>query len=421
MVGVYLGVNGINDFYLLVDGPDCSYMKTQYIAKNQDLFSNLTSLSGFHRITNTALHPIMMAQNREEKIRDLLMKIARSEISGAIGITPMPMAAVTAVDYKRILREVEKESRKPAFEFRNKSLSGDWLDGYFEFAKVLAHEIKFKKTGKKKRSVAIVGLLYDRNEFDNAGNVSEIIRIFKGIGVEVLSIWFSGCSFSELKKVSSCDLIVSTGYLEEAAEILSDRLNIPILRCPYPLGIEQTNSILKSVSEFFGIKDTNRFIESETARVVRRLEPLIDMYFNRLRIGYCGDPILYNSLKESLELLGARFEFAVFVNTSDKMRFLKSKSENVIIEPTINEIYELGIGKSEKYNIDLFIGNSDMSSYFIGNNKATVELGFPSYFAHSIVEEPYLGYRGFLYLINRILKELRYAEVREVLGEIKIP
>lgn len=414
MVGIYLGVNGVRDFYLLVDGPDCSYMKTQYIAKNQDLYANLTNLSGFHRITNTALHPVMMAQSREEKIKNQLLKIANSEITTAIGITPMPMAAVTAIDYKRILREVEMESGKMCFEFRNCSLSGDWLDGYFEFNKVLARDIRFKKTQKKRRSVAIVGYLYDRNEYDNIGNLNELKRIFNAIGVEIVSIWLSGGNLSDLIDVSRCELILSLGYADEAAEILSERLNIPVVKALYPLGFEQTTSLIEAVAEFFGIESASRFIERETSQIVRRLEPLIDLYFNRLRIGYCGDPILFNPLREALELLGARFEYAVFVNTSDKSRFLKPFAQKVIIEPTMSDIIDIGVDASRRDDIDLFIGNSDMSIYFIGRGKAVVEIGFPSYFSHSISEEPYLGYRGFLNLVSRIIRELRYAEVREV-------
>ena len=49
MVGVYLAVNAIRDARLVVEGPDCTYMKAQYVQGNHDVLSTLTSVSGYHR------------------------------------------------------------------------------------------------------------------------------------------------------------------------------------------------------------------------------------------------------------------------------------------------------------------------------------------------------------------------------------
>lgn len=416
MVGLYLGVNAIKDFYLLVDGPDCSYIKTQYISLNHDFYANLTNLSGFHRIANTALHPIMMAGSREEKIQQFLDKIASQPFTKALGITPMPMAAVTSVDYKRLLREIFKKYKKPVFEFPNKSLSGDWMDGYAEFTKVIASEIELKRKRKDKRLIGIVGYLFDRNEYDNFANISELKRIFSGIGVDICSIWLNGGCYDELKEIANSEIILSFGYGESAAEILSERLQIPLIKLDYPIGLEQTEIMLRKVADFFGLKNVDRFIEDEKRKTIRRIEPLIEQYFYNLSAIYCGDPILFKSLKKSTEVLGVEINLAIITNTLDKKRFIQPYLDNVIFEPTINEIIERSLKLAKDKNIDLYIGNSDMSTYFIGSGKATLEIGFPSYFSHSIYEEPYIGFNGFISILNRIVKELKYAKVRGIYG-----
>ncbi len=418
MVGLYLGVNAVRDFYLLVDGPDCSYMKTQYITLNQDFYSDLTNLSGYHRIGNTALHPVMMAGSREAKILKFLEKIASQPFTGALGITPMPMAAVTAVDYKRLLREIVLKYRKPAFEFANKSLSGDWMDGYSEFLKVIASGIGLKKGKVKKRSVGIVGYLFDRNEYDNFANIFELKRIFAGIGVDLCSVWPAGGRYNDLKAISDAELIVSFGYGGEAASILAERLNLPLLKSDYPVGLEPTAKMLGDVAAHFGIKNASGFIDSEIKKVARRMEPLIEQYFNGLKIVYCGDPVLFVPLKNSLCLLGAKIYKAIIPNTSDKKRYLDNDSPDIIFEPSINDVFEDGLALVKEKKIDLYVGNSDMSSYFIGSGKAALEIGFPSYFSHSVYEEPYIGFNGFLSIVSRIVRELRYAEVRGVYGHI---
>ena len=50
MVGAYLAVNAISDAFLLVDGPDCAHMKTQYVQGNHDWLSTLTDISGFQKV-----------------------------------------------------------------------------------------------------------------------------------------------------------------------------------------------------------------------------------------------------------------------------------------------------------------------------------------------------------------------------------
>ena len=420
MVGIYLGVNSIEDFYLLVDGPDCTYMKTQYITHNHDLYANLSNLTGFHRITNTALHPIMMALSREERIYSSLSEMAKEGFVKALGIAPMPMAAVTAVDYKRILRKIEEEYKKPAFEFKNKSLIGDWMDGYAEFGKVLAREIRLKKAKKRKNSVVIVGYLFERNEFDNIANIEEIKRLFKLIGVDVVSIWFDGGEFKSLADVSSASLIVSFGYLKEAARILSERLDTPLIEMDYPVGIENTSNLLLQVGEFFGLSGVKRVVDDETREVVRRIEPLIEPYFIRLKAAFSGDPVLYNAVRDALMSLGVRFEIVVIVNTPDKRHLLKYGDENVIFEHAMEMLIDIGLKGDLAEKIGLFIGNSDLSQYFIAKGIGAVEIGFPSYFSHSIACEPYIGYKGFLHLISRIVKELRYAEVRKVFKDIRV-
>ena len=100
MIGVYLAVNAIRDLYLLIEGPDCTYMKTQYVQGNHDWMSTLTSVSGHHRVANTALHPAQMSGSREESLQATLQRIASHPAVPAVALTSMPMAFITGAEYK---------------------------------------------------------------------------------------------------------------------------------------------------------------------------------------------------------------------------------------------------------------------------------------------------------------------------------
>ncbi len=114
LIGVYLATNAIRDAYTLVDGPDCVHMKSQFIQGNHDWLSTLVSVSGHHRVANTALHPVQMAKGREDALRTTLKRMASHPYAGGVLVTSMPMAAVTAVDYERLCREVSRETGRPA-------------------------------------------------------------------------------------------------------------------------------------------------------------------------------------------------------------------------------------------------------------------------------------------------------------------
>ena len=82
LVGEYLAVNALRDLYLLVEGPDCAHIKTQYVQGSHDWCSNLTGVSGFHRIANTALHPDQMGESREQRLREsMLAKLVHQEFA----------------------------------------------------------------------------------------------------------------------------------------------------------------------------------------------------------------------------------------------------------------------------------------------------------------------------------------------------
>ena len=121
-VGVYLAINAIRDAYLLVDSPDCANSKILFIQGNHDLFSDLTSIDSYHRITNTDLHPDMMSESREDKLEETLLTMASYRKLGALFFTSMPMATILGIDYERIIRKVADRSQRPVFNVEGKSL-----------------------------------------------------------------------------------------------------------------------------------------------------------------------------------------------------------------------------------------------------------------------------------------------------------
>lgn len=413
MVGVYLAVNAIRDAYLLVEGPDCTHMKTLFIQGNQDYLSSLTSVSGFHRIANTALHPSQLSGSREENIKTMLLEMANHDEVDCVMLTSMPLAFITGADYERICIDVAKSTGKPVTNIPGKSLSNDWLGGYEESLKSIAKKMDIGKGTAKDNNVAIVGYLYDRNEEDNNGNIRELKRLLKRLGLNLISVWLGGQRFDELKDINGAGTIISLPYGRRAAKILSRRLNVRLIETELPFGLTATERWIRRLGKAFGCeKKANNLIDSELKNIVPKLEWVIPFLFDNRRFGYVGDPYLFPGFIEIIELVSGSVDFAVIPNCKYHLEGydFPGRVNNLLIEErtlTIIKFLNSFLGNNK---IDCVVSSSSGLDFISGNDHAIVEFGFPSYNTHALYDRPYLGFNGFMAFIDTLSNRMRLSE-----------
>ena len=414
LTGVYLAINAVHDARLVVEGPDCTHMKTQFVVGNHDLMSTLTSVSGYHRIANTALHVSMMTGSREEGIRDCMLKVAAHPTTAGLLLTSMPMALVTGADYDRLCREVSKQTDTEVIAVRGLSLRGDWLDGYAETLRSLAKQLVLPKTtGQKATDVAIVGYLFDRNEWDHHGNIAEIEEICGAVGLNIVSIWLSGQGFSDLSRVAEAGTILSLPYGRTAAKRLARRTGAQVIELPVPFGIAATEKWLRTLGEAFGMTDSaERYIEERLASIIPRLEWVIPFVFQNITAGYLGDPHLFPGYLDILRTLGARFTFGVISNLEHHVGEISDLVEHhgLLVHPRLNTFYSFTSQKLLEERLHLLVCNQ-AGLPVLSNDTAFVELGFPSHYTHALTERPFLGFRGFISFVNDLVNALRMKEV----------
>jgi len=199
---VYLGVNAVRDACALLDGPDGALYKALFLHGRHDTASTLLDVGGHHRIAFANVCSRGVVRHHDEIVARQLRALDALPESGLLLATALPMCSVTGTDYGRILRELRSELRKPALEIRPSSLLGDWLDGYAATLDALARGLDLDGAGKGRRTAAVVGYLWDRNEGDHRGNLAELRRIFAALDLELVSIW-CGEAFlgAELRRV----------------------------------------------------------------------------------------------------------------------------------------------------------------------------------------------------------------------------
>jgi nitrogenase molybdenum-iron protein alpha/beta subunit len=414
MLGVYLALNALQDAYLLVEGPDCTYMKAQYLQGNHDWLSTLTNVSGFHRIANTALHPAMMTESREEPLRALMNRMAATSETAGLLLTTMPMAFITGADYERLCRDVAAASGKEVIHIPGLSLSGDWVDGYAKTLESLARQLAVPKIERGPRKVAVVGYLFDRNEDDHLANLAELRRMFAALELELVSVWLSGQRFGELHAVAQADTIVSLPYGGRAARLLARRTGAQVLELPLPMGLAATEQWLRTLGERFDReKAAEAFLDAELGRIAPRVEWIVPFIFQGLRFGYVGDPYLFPGVREILETLGATLDFVTITNRAPHAKGVTTGPGGPppLVAPSTKAFFHALVGHVADHRLDLLVTNNASMNMPLPHT-TMVEFGFPSVFQHALYDRPFLGFRGFLAFVDTLANALRMDELR---------
>ncbi len=411
MVGVYLAVNAISDGFLLVDGPDCAHMKTQYVQGNHYWLSTLTDISGYHRVANTALHPFHMARSREEEVVTLLRRMASYEEAGVVMITPMPMAAITGVDYDRLARLAGDGARKTVVHVPGRSLSGDWLSGYALTLASLAKSLDLPTSTPVEGNVAIVGYLMDRNEGDHRGNQRHLKELLGELGLDLRSVWLSGGTADELRRVSEASVILSLPYGRRAARTLGRRLGVPVVETALPFGLDGTVRWLRQVAEATDTTDrVDAVIDRWLEQVVPSLQWVVPALFLHRRVAFIGDPYLLEGFLDFINELGCRRGPLMVTARAGHTPDLAERLDiEVIFEPTRTQMMK-HLEPIRRGESDLLVTNSAGAS-FIGGPTPVMEFGYPSHFTHALYDRPFLGFEGALAFADTMANALRRIDL----------
>lgn len=419
MVGVYLATNGLSDAYLLVEGPDCAHMKTQYVQGNHDWLSTLTSVSGHHRVANTALHPAHMTRSREGSVRDTLTRLAAHPATGGVLLTSMPMAFVTGADYEALCREVGEATGKTPVHVPGKSLSGDWLDGYAETLLALARAVDLTGGAPTPGRVAIVGNLFDRNEEDHRGNVRELRRLLEGLGLELVSVWLEGQRFADLGAIRDAGTLLSFPYGRRAARILARRTGARLIECALPFGLGATEAWLRQVAQAAGSEGAaEALIERELAEIVPRFEWVVPFRFQGRRFGYVGDPHLLPGFLDTTALLGATPAFVAcpdHARAEYRVRDVVPADVPLLQFPRMSTLRRFVVEHGAPRGLDLLVSNNLGLSFL---DVAVCEFGYPSFHTHHLYDRPFLGFRGAAAFIDTLANTMSQYELTKRLGDM---
>lgn len=415
LIGVYAAVNAIPDAYLLVDAPDCAHLKGQFIHGNHDWLSTLISISGYHRLANSALHCWKVIAKRDDSIVARLQKMGEFRGSGLVLMTSMPMATIVGVDYDRLCHKAQDASGTDTFHVVDRAIDGDWMDGYAEVLLTLAKRLPVDRALRKDpKKVAIVGYFMDRNEEDHRGNLRELRRLLEALGLELTTVWAGGEPWEQMKRgVQEAGTILSFPYARRAALTLSRRLKTPLVENRLPFGLKATVEWIEQLGATFERPEqAQALIASELKDVMPRLEFVVPYQFLHRRMVFIGDPHQAEGFLEIAQDLGCRVPFLTVSARRHNAKNIRALRDSGALPDTTVLIDPRMWGYIERFSpiqttADLIVScNTTMS----GAEEGYLEFGFPCYERHALFDRPFLGFRGMMAFVDDMARELRRVD-----------
>ncbi|MDD5304288.1 MAG: nitrogenase component 1 [Elusimicrobia bacterium] len=403
--GVYLAMNALPDAHFLGDGPGCLFTKAERIHGRHDLFSTLLSCRGEHRLNHTGIDAFNVAANTEAGMAAALRSLASRPACGALFMGSMPVCAIVGSDYARIMREALAGLKTPSF-LVPRAISGDWLDGYAAVLEALASGLDLSGAKRRKGTVALVGYMMDRNEGDHRGNLRELERMVRALGLEPISIWLSGKPYAHLREARHADAVVSLPHGRRAAAVLAKRLGVPVLEAEMPFGLEGTRRFLELLGREFKREEKAReFIDAELGFVAPRLQWSVPHAFLHRRFAFAGDPLYAPGFVELVEELGGKVTGLLLTGAARHLTPAQcealGRGRPVEFEPLTADAAGGSLGRGA----DLVVTNT-LAFETARPAAPWLEFGFPSDYTHFLRDVPFLGFRGALAFAARLANEV---------------
>jgi nitrogenase molybdenum-iron protein alpha/beta subunit len=412
LLGVYMGINAVEDAFCIVDSPDCAFFKAEHIQGNHDRASSLLNVNGQHRIVNTRADVGNIINDRRTIVQSMAQDVYDHPGTASLFTTSMPMAMVTGVEYGLLMRQCQEQGKtwKPTAEIPCQSLSGDWLDGYADFMTAMAGALDLSQDKRQKNTIAIVGNMMDRVEADGHANVRELTRMAEAIGLSVSSVWLSGQKTAPMNRVQEASLIVSHPYGRDAAQRVSERTGADLIELDLPFGLRGSETWIRALAEATGkTKEAETFIDQTLSQIIPRLEWAVQGRLVGKKMVVAADPHLTYGWTELLKEVGANVTMAINYGREGHREEMAQVNGGTTLlhEPPLSRLRtELRTLFHNSAPPDLLISNSQAFQAADLDWPKFLEFGYPSYHTYALHEAPFLGFEGATWALEQVVNRL---------------
>ena len=169
----------------------------------------------------------------------------------------------------------------PVLPVHTPSFRGNSFTGYELVLNAFIKKFITKQKNKAANKVNVFGIVPAQDAFWK-GNLKEIKRLLKRIGLEVNTFFGEGETLDDIKNSAnaSLNIVVSEIHGEQSAKLFEEIHDIPYIMTELPIGAHATEDFLKKIAAKLKIDSSlvNKVIAEEKALYYSYIERLADIY-----------------------------------------------------------------------------------------------------------------------------------------------
>lgn len=394
LVGAVCALIGIKDAVIIVHGKSCCH--------SDNLLFNL--LLGVHddvRVLGSGIRSQDVLTGGYRKLSIAIRSAYKKLHPKLIAVLITSFTSMMADDVEGIIESVKDEIPSEICFFQCAGHIGDFGFGY---KNVLNKMVSYmKEEDKKENTVNILGI----KQYDPCSiwDMKEIERILSRHGIKVNS-FITGSSFDRIKSAScaSLNLVLSDDAIS-CADLMKERFGIPYIRLSYPFGIKETEAFLKNTLSFFEKDLDQRFLKKEKDMIKERVQKI----YKYLQ-GIYGLPVaVFGKMERAISF--SRF-LSKELGLNIRLLFIKDKKEKDIKIDAEEVIFS----KNQKVLEDVLKEREKEVAVCFGSTlekRICNELGiplvrcfFPVLDEISILDKPFVGFRGVISIVEKIVNSI---------------
>ena len=404
---------GIPDAGVVVNGPHwCYFYALRYLERNtmenlnERFFCSQPDSQALVYGTEDCLKEIL------ETVRDKPFKLLLLQNNCSVSLIGDDLAGIAG----------EMALPFPVITLDSGGLKGCFSAGYRLAAKAYLQSQTLPEYPVKKHAVNLLGCTL--GYYNAANDLQELTRMLNLAGYEVIACFGAGSSTEEIKELRRAELniVVNAELGLEAAQYLAKHYNMKYIAPLPPYGLAGSLDWLRLIAEEIGVSESGRSrAEEEFALLHKRLEKEI------VELEMIWEPVWLEKT-----LISAPYSTALGLAAALRREWLDTGYLAVILQE--NEAFSLYEAEEADEILTRSAKDSDKLSRLLQNFREGLILGssndrllqkdftaviylniaLPVYDEINCIDQPFMGFRGALYLRQQIYNQYYRQKVRQL-------
>jgi nitrogenase molybdenum-iron protein alpha/beta subunit len=410
-VGVCVATLAISDAVGVYHGGAGCDIKLHELLKDHDMTGRV-----HQRVVCTKVRDEELILDPGEFLAEKSADIFRRVRGKLIIVTATSFVEVAGIDHAHVANDLSSRVDAPVIYVVAPEFSGDLFEGYSKTLGQLAETFVGLRQGANQPDdgkVNILGYFFDRPLYENYGNLTEMKRYLKAMGLETNVVMLGGGPADDFYRLgdASSSLVLPLG--KEAGKVLGRLPGHSLMDVPLPMGLRGTRRFIEAIADHHGLGvKAGRLIEREEKRVRDLLRQHAESLVG-LRVGVFADGAKLNGLLHMCRDLKLTPVLAGVLDGREELLEEHPWPDlEVMNYPGCNTTYRRLEASRVSNEIDLVIGTSTEVNQARAHGIGGVEFGFPCADYHPMFPAPYFGYSGVPVLGMRLMEAVGASRSR---------